>query len=1109
MRAVKSVLVMAGGLKRAHPDDVEDAVLIRAMKDANVPKFLKDDLPLFAAIIQDLFPTVTIKDPDYKEFEKNIKRQLALKNLQPHPPFMAKVIQLFETFVVRFGVMLVGFTGSGKTTCYQILAALMTYERENNPKANKEFQRVTMQVLNPKAISMGELYGEVDLATQEWTDGLASKILRTGAGGSSIDKEWTVFDGPVDALWIENMNTVLDDNMTLCLSNGQRIKLRPEMRMLFEVNDLSVASPATVSRCGMVYLTQEDLGWEPYVKTWLSTKFGDSSRVFTQEQKDYLWEQFEGTINIGIDKVRSGSLAEPIKTDNLQLVRSMCNIFEILVNQPSVVFKGDETAIKKDILSFFAFSYTFGLGSALNDKSKDYFDSTVREQFKACQIPAPFTVFDYFFDLKAHMFKPWSEKVKEFAFSKEQPFFDIMVETEMTYKHGYMLELLLNGRKPIFFTGETGVGKSVVISNVLNRLAEKDLVPINLNFSAQTNSKMTQDTIQDKLEKISRKVLGAQAGKRNAIFVDDINMPLTEEYGAQPPIELLRLLVDRDGLFERAEWEWKTVRDTTLICAAAPPLGGRSPLCQRFSTNFNMFCLPEATEGLLTLMFRNILGGFLKAWNFAEDVQNLKDAIITSTIEIYTKITKELRATPSKFHYSFNLRDVSKVVQGILMTKNTSINKPDICTRLWVNEVSRVFMDRLTDDEDREWFTNEVMEQLSRNFKSAAEKDDLFGSQKVRFGDILKIDAGRVYEEIADGSKLIKALEGQLEDYNDASTNKMNLVFFDDAVHHILRICRSLRQPRGNIMLIGVGGSGKQSLVRLASFMYEFQFKQIEIKKNYAQKDFNEFIKELMFSAGVMGKEISFTMTDSQILSESFLEDINNILNTGEVPNLMITEDRDYICQELPNQIKIEGSQDLVLQEFVKRVRDNFHICMCMSPVGNDLRVRCRQFPSLVNCCTLDWFASWPPEALLFVSQQKLIELELPSDEVRDELAKMCMLIHTSVEESSDRFYDELRRRVWTTPKSYLDLISLYINTLDKKRKEFNGNRSKLADGLKTLDKTNKQIADLKVSLAESAPILAQKDVDLAETMVIVERETAEANIVKAQVEKEEEIVSK
>jgi dynein heavy chain len=233
MRAVKSLLVMAGGLKRGNPDDPEEAVLIRAMKDANLPKFLKDDLPLFNAIVQDLFPTVTIKEANYEYFLKNIKARLREKDLQAHPPFMNKVIQLFETFNVRFGVMLVGFTGSGKTTCYETLASVMTHEKLNNPKAPREYQVVKMEVLNPKAISMGELYGYVDLNTQEWT----------------------VFDGPVDALWIENMNTVLDDNMTLCLANGQRIKLRPEMRMLFEVNDLRVASPATVSRCGMVYLT--------------------------------------------------------------------------------------------------------------------------------------------------------------------------------------------------------------------------------------------------------------------------------------------------------------------------------------------------------------------------------------------------------------------------------------------------------------------------------------------------------------------------------------------------------------------------------------------------------------------------------------------------------------------------------------------------------------------------------------------------------------------------------------------------------------------------------------------------------------------------------------
>lgn len=180
-----------------------------------------------------------------------------------------------------------------------------------------------------------------------------------------------------------------------------------------------------------------------------------------------------------------------------------------------------------------------------------------------------------------------------------------------------------------------------------------------------------------------------------------------------------------------------------------------------------------------------------------------------------------------------------------------------------------------------------------------------------------------------------------------------------------------------------------------------------------------------------------------------------------------------------------------------------------MSPVGDALRVRCRELPSLVNCCTLDWFSKWPPEALLFVSRTFLKEVDLPSEECRDEIAKMCMLIHTTVEDKSDKFYAELRRRIYTTPKSYLDLISLYLNTLEAKRKEYNANRDRLSQGLNKLNVTNVQIADLKVALAEAAPLLAEKEVVLAETLEKVKADSLEANAQEEVVLKEKELVMK
>jgi len=163
---------------------------------------------------------------------------------------------------------------------------------------------------------MGEMYGEVNEVSQEWKDGLASKVMRNAAKELDEDRTWVIFDGPVDALWIENMNTVLDDNMTLCLANGQRIKLRSQMRMLFEVQDLAVASPATVSRCGMVYLTEEELGWKPYVKTWIKVFFAENAAM-TEELKEQLWNNFEFTIDPGLQFIRESGV-EPIKTTDLQ-----------------------------------------------------------------------------------------------------------------------------------------------------------------------------------------------------------------------------------------------------------------------------------------------------------------------------------------------------------------------------------------------------------------------------------------------------------------------------------------------------------------------------------------------------------------------------------------------------------------------------------------------------------------------------------------------------------------------------------------------------------------------------------------------------------------------
>ena len=365
MRAVKSVLVMAGALKRSEPLLSEDAVLLRAMRDSNVPKFVKEDLPLFHALIKDLFPTLEVEPVSYGELQNEINEVIKQKNYQDIPTFTKKVLQLYEVFTIRFGVMIVGLTGSGKTACFEILRDSIISLHNKQPD-NEAYYHINLDILNPKAIDLGELYGEVNTSTQEWRDGLGSKLIRRAAEDTSKDRSWIVFDGPVDSLWIENMNTVLDDTMTLCLSNGQRIKLRNEMKMLFEVQDLAVASPATVSRCGMVYLAEDTVGWKPYVQTWLQTVFGDA--LLSEDLKNMLMNLFELSVDRGLVKIRGG-LKEPIKTVDMQLVANVCNFVEVLLTEEN--FKGDGIAKKKVLQNIFVFSYIWGLAGSIDEISKD------------------------------------------------------------------------------------------------------------------------------------------------------------------------------------------------------------------------------------------------------------------------------------------------------------------------------------------------------------------------------------------------------------------------------------------------------------------------------------------------------------------------------------------------------------------------------------------------------------------------------------------------------------------------------------------------------------------------------------------------------------------
>ena len=209
----------------------------------------------------------------------------------------------------------------------------------------------------------------------------------------------------------------------------------------------------------------------------------------------------------------------------------------------------------------------------------------------------------------------------------------------------------------------------------------------------------------------------------------------------------------------------------------------------------------------------------------------------------------------------------------------------------------------------------------------------------------------------------------------------------------------------------------------------------MKLSKNFDPSKFREQLKEQMLSAGCEERPTTFILNDTQIMYESFLEDINNLLNTGEITGLYERADYSLMEESLAATLarkRIPVNKESIKQYFTDSFRDHFHIILCMSPVGEQLRVRSRMFPSLINCCTLDWFDSWPYEALVSVAHQFL--RRIPDNELapaqKEALSEMFPIVHKSVEKAAEKFQLELRRRTYVTPKSYLDGISLYLTNL-------------------------------------------------------------------------------
>ena len=386
--------------------------------------------------------------------------QVARENgLQQHPSWLAKCVQLYETYQVRHGIMLVGPTGAGKTAIAETLRGALTI-------TDNEHQ---IWKMNPKAITAPQMFGLLDAATDDWTDGVFAVLWREAAKEKKKNT-WIILDGPVDAIWIENLNTVLDDNKVLTLANGDRVQMSGMMKAMFEPENLNNASPATVSRAGIIYVSETELGWRPLVKSWLEKRRKPEAEILEPLFEHYV-DPLCALIRLECKPLMSG-------IPWLHVSRDFCSVTTLLTLLDGILKRAVEENETHEELHYeriFIYCACWSLGAILTLDDRPKFNAKMVELANG-NVPQPWvdperdTFFEYYVDEGTTQWNAWTDKVPswEYPSHEEKPKFGkLVIPTLDSVRLETLLQLVSDAGKSSLFVGGPGTAKTTTIKSFM------------------------------------------------------------------------------------------------------------------------------------------------------------------------------------------------------------------------------------------------------------------------------------------------------------------------------------------------------------------------------------------------------------------------------------------------------------------------------------------------------------------------------------------------------------------------------------------------------------------------------------------------------------------
>ncbi|CAJ0883095.1 1976_t:CDS:10 [Entrophospora sp. SA101] len=1160
LRALKSVLVSAGNMKRerlqhlraaiqaGEKDDTEytkisepipeQEIMIQSVRETIVPKLVADDIPLLTSLMTDVFPGVEYVPVDLEKLTEEIKKVCKEKRLFDGEMWMEKTLQLYQIQNIHHGLMMVGPSGSGKTMAWKVL--LEALERVQGVEG-------VPYVIDPKAVSKDDLYGTLDPTTREWTDGLFTHILRKiidNVRGESAKRHWIIFDGDVDPEWVENLNSVLDDNRLLTLPNGERLGLPHNVRIMFEVENLKYATLATVSRCGMVWFSEEvvtlELLYNNYLETLRSVSLDENEEEDSVANAHRNESEEESSPHMNTQRAIATILSKHMTDNGLVtkalehaeklahimdftkarvlstlfslLNKTVRNVIEYNVQHPDFPMGAEhmEGYVTKRLVLGVIWSFSGDAKLDLRANLGDYIRGITTVDLPPAQPGS--SIIDYDVQINNGEWVSWAGKVPTIEIETHKvSSADIVIPTVDTVRHEEVLYSWLSEHKPLLLCGPPGSGKTMTLFSALRKLPDMEVV--GLNFSSATTPELVLKTFEQYCEykKTPNGIILAPVaiGRWIVVFCDEINLPATDNYGTQRVISFLRQLFEYGGYWRASDKSWVKLERIQFVGACNPPTDpGRVPLTHRFLRHSPLVMVDYPGQISLNQIYGTFSRAMLKVVPALRAyAENLTAAMVDFFLMSQKRFTPDIQA-----HYIYSPRELTRWMRGIYEAiKPMETLTVEGLIRIWAHEALRLFQDRLVGEDERKWTDDNIDAIAMKHFpnlnqEEALTRPILYSNWLSKFYIPVQRDDLRDYVK----ARLKVFYEEELD---------VPLVLFNDVLDHVLRIDRVFRQMQGHLLLIGVSGSGKTTLSRFVAWMNGLSVFQIKAHNKYTGDDFDEDLRTVLRRCGCKAEKICFIMDESNVLDSGFLERMNTLLANAEVPGLFEGDEFNTLMTSCKEGAQKEGlmldSNEELYKWFTQQVMKNLHVVFTMNPPEGGLASRAATSPALFNRCVLDWFGDWSDQAFFQVGIEftQSLDLDLPSYSPpsnfpvvyrglssspihRHALVNAFVYVHQSLYEINAKLSKRQGKYNYVTPRHYLDFINQYVRLFNEKREDLEEQQRHLNIGLEKLRDTVIKVEELKKSLSIKEKELERKDKEANEKLnkMVKDKEIAEIN---------------